>query len=77
MMSTSSYEFVVEFRKSSGIIGVDSSVTISGGYVTISVVTSGVVTSTAVVAQRSSRMPMSTLISLIENLNLVTSMTSS
>ena len=68
-MSTSLYESVVEFRKSSGIIGVDSSVTISGGYVTISVVTSGVVTSTAVVTQRSSRMPISTLMSLIQNLN--------
>ena len=76
-MSTSSYESVVEFIKSSGIIGVDSSVvTYSGGYVTISVVTSGVVTSvvtsgvvtsTAVVDQRSSRMPMSTLMSLIQN----------
>ena len=75
-MSTSSYRFVVEFRKSFGIIGVDSSVTISGGYVIISVVTSGVMTSAAVVAQRSSRMPMSTLMSLIENLNLVTLMTS-
>ena len=75
-MSTSLYESVVEFRKSSGKIGVDSSLTISGGYVIISVVTSGVMTSTAVVAQRSSRMPMSTLMSLIENLNLVTLMTS-
>ena len=75
---TSSYESVVEFIKSSvdtGIIAVDSSVTYSDEYVTISVV----VTSTVglpVVSKRLSRMSMSPFKTLIQKLNFVPLMTS-